>query len=268
MPRFTRISGLLLVMCLLAPAAFPQTLAAESEYALGREAEKRGDYRGALRHLRRAVIFDPRMIKGHIAIGDIVDLSCERDAGECELALEVCKEVLELDASQEAALKNAAYALYWLNRRDESERYYRKNLALRRDDSETLCALAAIKFSRAWHDVAIAKGNLGLPMSKPLIDLPACHAVRAANLAEIEEGIAFLIHARQAASRCSQLAGYLSPLYFLRAQVQCGDRKAYQADMYAARVWERARRAMWKRKGEDGFFRRCPPAPPPLPDDE
>jgi tetratricopeptide (TPR) repeat protein len=255
--------SLSVMLLMLPPAASSQVLTADREYLLGMEAGNKGDFTGALQHLRQAVILDPKMARAHAAIGDIVDMSCQREAKACELAIEVCKEVLELDATHESALKNVAYALYWRNRLAESEDYYRRNLALRADDPDSLCAVAAIGFSCAWREVALAKAGQGLPLRTPLIDSSVCREVRAANLASIDEGIAFAGRALRTANRSSELAGYLRSLYHLRAQLQCGDRRAYREEMHTARVWDRVRKAYRKRKGDERILRKCPPAPPP-----
>jgi Flp pilus assembly protein TadD len=253
-----------LILGLTTVAARSQGPTSDNEFEAGMSANERGDIGAALQHLQRAIALDPKLTKAHFAIGTIADLMCDISAERCELAIEEYKKVLELDASREDALRNLAYASYLVERVDEAESYYRKALALDPKDPEALGGLAAIDARRSYRDEVVAKVEHGIPPGRPLIHSPSCPELRQRNLARIEEGIALLTRALEIRKNSSDLMGFLSSLYVNRAEIQCGDSPGYKADRTAAKRWERVRKEIWKRKGDDHSLRRLPPGPPPL----
>ena len=229
-------------------------------------ANEKGDIDAALQHLQRAVAINPKMTKAHFAIGTIADLWCGMDGDRCGLAIQEYKKTLELEPSNEEALRNLAYSIYRVEGpgKDEAESYYRKALGLGTNDPEVLCSVAAIDAQRSWVDVGLAKIALKLPTGKALIDSPSCHEVRDRNLVRVEEGIALLTRALQIRSNSTDLSGFMSWLYTDRAELQCHNRPAYKADRNAARKWDRMRKEIWKRKADNYGFVKCPPPPPPM----
>jgi tetratricopeptide (TPR) repeat protein len=206
------------------------------------------------------------MTKAHFAIGTIADLWCGMDGDQCGLAIQEYKKALDLEPSNEEALRNLAYSIYRVEGPDksEAETYYRKALALDTNDPEVFCGVAAIDAQRSWQDVGLAKTELQLPGGKTLIDSPSCNQVRDRNLARVEEGIALLTRGLQIRSNSTDLLGFLSWLYSDRAELQCHNRPAYKADKNAARRWDRLRKEISKRKADNSPFLKCPPPPPPM----
>jgi tetratricopeptide (TPR) repeat protein len=267
MKRVVAFLSVALCFGLIVPAAGSQVDVAEAEFTAGMLANGKGDPDLALQHLQRAVDLNPEMTKAHFAIGAIVDVWCGMNEERCRLAISAYRKVLDLDPSYPDGLKNIGWAIYAAQRPnvDEAEIYYRKALAADPKDPELICAVAAIDAQGSWHDLAIAKADLKLPMRKLLIPSSSCHEVRERNLARVEEGIALLMGALQIRKDSTELLGFLSWLYMDRAEIQCDNRQAYMADENAARKWDRLRKEVWKRKADTGPFQKCPPAPPPMP---
>ncbi len=265
--RLPGIVGLALISFLAAPAAGPQAPTADDELAAGISAREKGDNEAALRHLRHAVVLGPQMATTHFALGVTADDLCFSTAGPrpsaplCELAIREYKNVLELDSSHEQALKNLAYLLYQFDRLDESESYYRKNLALHPDDPELLCAVASIDSQRIWRDVAAARAGLQSSESS-LVESPSCREVRNRNQARVEEGLTLLTRAVRIREKNLDLLGFLSGFYFALAEIQCGNQKAYEADVSEAKKWGRRLADATARPPHD-VFRKCPAPPPP-----
>ena len=258
-----------LMSCLITQVARPQGEDANSEFEAGISAKDKGDVNTALRHLQRAVALDPEMIKAHFAIGSIAELWCYGSHGEelCKLALGEYEKVLELDASRDDLFKNIAYAYYYFDHLDQAESYYRKALGLDPDDPEALGGVAAMDQRRVTRNVVTAKIEQRVPSENPLIDSPFCQEVRQMNLARIEEAIGLLTRALQIRNNDLDLMGYLSLLLRNRADIQCGNPKAYKADRSTARKWNhRLNETRTKRKAGDPILRRIPSAPPPAPD--
>jgi tetratricopeptide (TPR) repeat protein len=247
------------------PATKSSTSAAAMDLALSSEARENGNYHSALRYAQTAVSLDPDMKSAHFAVGKLADDLCVPDANPgpdmrmCNLAIEEYKRILQRDADKEAA-KDLAFLLWRLGN-EESETYYRKTLALDPNDPEALAAIAAMNQSISWRDVAMRKAQAGIPREKPLIRFAECSEIRQTDLARVNEGVAFLMKALQVASRNTDFMIWLSQLYKTRAELQCGDPRAYRADIAEGRRWNKAAYAV-KAVSADLSLGRYPPAPP------
>jgi tetratricopeptide (TPR) repeat protein len=259
--------SLAVMSCRIAPVA---TATADAELAAGMAAQEKGDHPAALRHAQKAVALAPKMTKAHFALGKIADGMCIPNAQPgpderlCGLAIHEYKSVLEVDPSYAEASTNLAYLSYSFGKRDEAERYYRKSLALRPDDPEAACGVAALGVQRAWTDVTHERNKLSLPLKKPLIDSPSCREVRERNLTGFEESLALLTRALEVRPENMALMGFLSFLYSGRAEIQCGNRRAYEADKAAAKKWDRMEKEQLKKAQTGHVLSKCPPAPPPM----
>jgi hypothetical protein len=58
---------------------------------------------------------------------------------------------------------------------------------------------------------------------------------------------------------------YLSAIHMERAEIQCGDRQAFEAEMNAAIEWDHMRMKAIQKKGLHDTFQKCPPPFPPMP---
>jgi tetratricopeptide (TPR) repeat protein len=257
-----------LSLYLTGPACGAQVSSADEELASGISAREKGDYEAALQHMQRAVSLDPNMARAHFALGSTADDLCFSSARPhpgrpvCELAIREYKRALELNSSDGQALKNLGYMLYQLDLLDESESYYRRDFALHPGDAEALCAVAFFDLSHFTRDLAPAKVGLGGDEAS-FIDSPTCKGVFDGNHARIVEDLTLLRAAAGVRARNLDLMGYLSSFYFALAQIQCGNRKAYDADMSLAREWAHKLTAALARPRGNDAFRKCPPAPPP-----
>jgi tetratricopeptide (TPR) repeat protein len=244
---------------------------AESEFAAGMSEREKGKYPSALEHLQRAAALAPQMVEAHFALATVADGMClpnaqpGPDMHKCGLAIQEYNRVLELDASHSDALKNLAYLLYQFNRLDESESLYRRALAVRADDPELLSAVAATNIHRVWPDLAAAKAGMSSTTQRPLIDSPSCKDVLDRNQARIEEGLTLLMRALPIRRNNLDLMFYLSAIHMERAEIQCGNRQAYEAEMNAAIEWNRMGMKAFRKKGWHDTFQKCPPPFPPMP---
>lgn len=222
------VVGLALMSCRVAKSLPDADADADAELSVAIAAREKGDLRTALEHAQKAVVLAPKMTKAHFTAGEIADDMCIPNAQPgpddriCGIAIQEYTKALELDSSHGEALKNLAYLLYQFYKWDESKSYYRRALALHPDDPELLGAVAGMDYRRIVPDVMETKGRLGLGPKKPLIQFPACTEVRGRNQARFEEAIALLMRALQIRKNNAELRGYLSVLYFLRAETQCG----------------------------------------------
>jgi hypothetical protein len=162
-------------------------------------------------------------------------------------------------------MKALAWRYYRGAQSDEADRFYRKVLEVDPNDFEALYTLAVIQWQRSYQIRAQRRAELKLGRNKTLINLPSCTEIRNVNLAQVEEGMSLLTRAAGIVESYDVKA-YLSLLYRERADIQCGDRSAYDQDVNAAMEWtRRACDALHEpdRGPISCVSLRCPPTTPP-----
>jgi tetratricopeptide (TPR) repeat protein len=242
---------------------------------LGIAAYENTNYGNAIDHLERAVTLDPKSLIGHLYLADAYentyseecDWDCDTNEHRRVRAIEEYRKVLELDPSNTEALKALAWRYDRDAKFDEAERYYQKILDVDPNDFEALYSLAVLKFNRSYILRAEKRAELKLERKKPLINSSSCTEIRLQNLARVQESMSLLKRATEIAESYA-VKEYMSLLYQERADIQCGDRSAYDQDVSAALMW--ARRACDARHKPDLVTiscksLRCPPPTPPPP---
>jgi tetratricopeptide (TPR) repeat protein len=238
------------------------------ELALSSTAQEKGDYRTALKHAQKAVELSPGGANAHFAVAGIADDMCFPSANPgpdmrlCNLAIDEYKRTLQLDSTHREALKDLAYLLWQFGRGEESQGYYRKALALEPNDSEALAAIAVNRYMRSYRDIAPRNGKAGIDLERPN-EMPWCSEARNANLARLNEVLSYLTKAQQINGDKSDFAVWLGLTYRLRAAIQCGNSRAFAADIGASEKWEKL--SAKTRKFSDNSPHRYPPPPPPPP---
>jgi tetratricopeptide (TPR) repeat protein len=236
------------------------------ELALSSTAREKGDYPTALIHAQKAVELAPGGANAHFAVAGIADDMCLPNANPgpdmrlCNLAIDEYKRALQLDSTHREALKDLAYLLWQFGREEESQGYYLKALALEPNDPEALAAIAVNGYMRSYRDIAPRNGKAGIELETPN-EMPWCSEARNANLARLNEVLSYLTKAQQIKGDKSDFAVWLGLTYRLRAAIQCGDSRAFAADIGAAEKWETL--SAKTRKFSDNSPHRYPPPPPP-----
>jgi tetratricopeptide (TPR) repeat protein len=209
--------------------------------SLGVAAYEKFHFEEAIKYLEHVVLIDPKSIAGHLYLGrSYDDWQCATPNG-CDphwsaRAIQEYGKVLELDPTNKDALKCMAYLLYRLAQFDEAEGFYRKAAKLDGEDAEARYSIAVLDFRRAWPVLMAEKVRLHLAREQPLIDLRSCAQVRAKTLGDVEEGLALLSGTAKLTNSLDAQT-YLAVLYRTRAELQCGDRSAYERDLKAEGQW-------------------------------
>ena len=231
--------SLVLASSIAVLAQHSQTPDAKNELNLGVAAYEKGAYSQAIQLLEHAVSLDPSATIGHFYLASAYDMMCIPDSCEphwSTSAIQEYNKVLELDPNHKDALKSMAYLLYRVLRFDEAERFYRKAAKLDANDPEPLYSIAVLHFHRTYAAIMEEKARLHLAPKQPLIGRPACHQLRAKNLADVEEGIAMLSRTLELINDV-EVQSYLAALYGERAELQCNDRSAYKRDLLSEQQW-------------------------------
>jgi tetratricopeptide (TPR) repeat protein len=226
-----------------------------SELQLGIEAYRRSDYPAAVNHLEKATSTDPQSADAHFYMGQAYELNCPFDnscgAEWFARAMAEYTAAIKIDPSHKDALKVMAYLLYRAARFDEAEAAYRKAAKLDGHDPEPLYSISTLIFRRTYPMLMQEKRRLHLSPKESFIRSSECQDIRARQLADIEEGIGLLSRAN-ALVNDTDVQTYLAVFYMARAQLQCGDRSAYDHDRTTEQQWWNRACVSWHERQRAG----------------
>lgn len=232
-----------LIGCLTASPLRCQTPDAKAELNLGIAAYEKASYKEAIQHLEHVISLDPEAMTGHLYLAMAYDEMFVPTAEPGDenghwsgLAIQEYKRVLELDPFHKDASKRLAHVFFELARYDEAEGYYRKAAELDANDPEALYGIAVIEWRQTYRVLMEKRVSLKLRRKQPLICLPACDEIRVRNLARVDDGIDLLTKTLQLLDDVDT-KGYMAAFYEERAEIQCGDEPAYNADLISAKQW-------------------------------
>jgi Flp pilus assembly protein TadD len=269
-----------ILLFLLSFRFFAQVPDAQSDLLVGIRAYENAAYKEAVEHLERAILLAPTSTMAHMylagAYSERYCETCEFDSEQTSkindhwrvLAIAEYKKVLELDASNTQALNSLAHRYYRQADLDEAERYYRKTIEIDPSNSEALYTLAVIDWERSYRLRMQKRVELKLTQKQRLIGLSACTEIRAENLARVDEAIALMKRALQALD-VGEAMVYMALFYRERADVECGDRSAYEDDLRTSVQWDDRACEIRHDLDRARVPSRWPasPPPPPLKDD-
>jgi tetratricopeptide (TPR) repeat protein len=271
---FVKLSVRCVCVAILCFVVVPKTSTQSRDLDLHRGIElyEQGKYPDAIKHLERAVESAPKSKSGYYYLAMVNDSICENSHG-CERqfsesAMRSYLKILELDPSDKDATKNLAHLFHRLLRINESESYYRRALELDPNDPEALHNLAVICWERAYKLLMGERARLSVDRKKSLIGHQSCQGLRARALADVQNGLDLLTRASRIV-HSGDVYAYLSLLYQLRSDLQCGDRTANKQDLGSARKFENVACIVRKARRKNRVWETDPrgwrwmPAPPP-----
>ena len=118
-----------------------------------------------------------------------------------------------------------------------AKEYHRKLLEIDPDDPETYYTIGVIDWTETYQPGMEVRTKLGLKQAKALINTTECWDIRAKNEELIKEGIESLTKAISLRPDYDDAMAYMNLMYRERADIQCGDRKAYADDIKTADKW-------------------------------
>lgn len=226
--------------------------AAREELNQGVKAYRAANYDEAIRHFENAVRMDPELKVGRLYLATayaqeyVPGVETPENLDLATKAIDQYNQVLRLDPLSMSALKGIAFLNLQLKHFDEARQSYKKAIQADPNDPETYYSVGVIDWSVAYRDITTEKTKQKLQPEDAMIQLPACKDLRAAQLANIEEGLAMLARAIEMRKDYDDAMVYTNLLYHLRADIQCGDAAAFAADIKKANDW--ADQAMAARK--------------------
>jgi len=254
--RFVLMAGFVVSVAIAGMAQDESKVAARAELNAGVQAFRHGHYEEASEHFEQAVTLEPEFTLAHLYLATTYAQMFEPGLDTPEnviwatKALDQYSEILRTNPSDINSIKGIAYLKFQLNNFDQAKESYAKAIALDPNDPELLYAAAVVNWSIADREITAEKMKLDAESDYSLIMSEGCPDIRSRSLSGIDSGIAFLNKAISLRKDYVDAMTYMNQLYRLRAELECGNKKAYKADTKQSDEWSDRAAAARKKKAE------------------
>jgi tetratricopeptide (TPR) repeat protein len=251
------VLSLAAIACLIS-AANAQTASAELD--LGVAAYKQGKHDEAISHFQRAIALESNRVVPHLYLGAayaqkyIPGADSPDNNQIARLAIEEFENVLTLDPTREqetSTLKSLASLYFNMKQLVQAKEYYRKLLEIEPGDAETYFAIGVIDWTEAYQRRMEQRAKLRMTPDQPMISSAECWDVKAKNEDIVQDGIDVFTKAMSLRRDYDDAMAYMNLMYRERADVQCGNKQAYDADTKTADKWVDVTMATKKAKEKD-----------------
>ncbi|HYL16302.1 MAG TPA: tetratricopeptide repeat protein [Terriglobales bacterium] len=240
------ISSFLLLTAPFTPTLLGQT--PEEELRLGVQAYKSARFEEAIQHFEKCVAIAPDNPKAHLYLATayaqqyIPGVDIPENDRLAELAIAQYELVLVGHPDPEARI-NSAKGIAYLNLQrkkfEEAKKFYRMASDLGPDDPENYYSIGVIDWTASYAPRMEARAKLGLKPAAWLgaRDKGVCREIRGQNSPTVQEGIDNLNKALELRPDYDDAMAYMNLMYRERADIQCDDRAAHDADLRTADEW-------------------------------
>jgi tetratricopeptide (TPR) repeat protein len=246
MKNANKLALALAVLALLATSVGCNKLRARDQLNKGVQSYKSARYEQAIDHFKQAVELDPKLINARLYLATayanqvIPNVDTPENQQNAQLAIDEFQKVLDLNPSSEArinSMKGIASLYFNTLRLDQAREWHQKVLQVDPSDAEAEYSIAVIDWTKAYKPRMEERSKLGLKPTEALKDKKVCAMLRDKNQAAVQEGIDALQKALQLRPDYDDAMAYLNLLYRERADIQCDDPAAQQADLQTADEW-------------------------------
>jgi tetratricopeptide (TPR) repeat protein len=234
--------------------AYAQSPNRNPELDLGVQAYKNAKYEEAIFHFEKAVANEPANVTAHMYLATAyaqnfipgVDTPDNLRSGQA--AITQYKQLLVLDSSNANATKAIAYLYLQMKKFDLAKQYYRKASKIDPNDPENYYSMGVIEWTQTYQPRMETRAKLELKPEQSMINHTECWRVRDLNQERVADGIEMLKKAIERRPEYDDAMAYMNLMYRERADIQCGDSKASDADLKTADEWVDLTLAVKKRK--------------------
>jgi tetratricopeptide (TPR) repeat protein len=294
MASFSTICLVALAATAILVAGCSPDKAARREMAQGKQAYRKANFEDSAEHFKRAAALDDDWIGAKFALAAAYASQVEpgvdtpENQRHAQQAIAVYLTILQRDPQNTNALKNIGFIYQYLGRLDQAREYLKKAVAAAPDDPDLGYLLAVVDWITSYKNIKDRKMQQGHRMDDEFkntqSDRQLCVEIRADNQARVDEGLVILQKAIGQRQNYDDAMAYVSILYELKADIDCGNPQAQLEDLRLSKKWTDEGVAARKRRGanqpestsenlrtldeglETGtvpFF--SPPPPPPTP---
>ncbi|MBI2678062.1 MAG: tetratricopeptide repeat protein [Candidatus Koribacter versatilis] len=246
MKNASKLALALAVLALLATGVGCNKLKARDQLNKGVQSYKSARYEQAIEHFKQAVELDPKLINARLYLATayanqvIPNVDSPENVQTAQQAIDEFQKVLDLNPTPEArinSMKGIASLYFNTLRLDQAREWHQKVLQADPSDAEAEYSIAVIDWTKAYKPRMEERAKLGLKPTEPLKDKKVCQMLRDKNQAAVQEGIDALQKAIQLRPDYDDAMAYLNLMYRERADIQCDDPAAQQADLQTADEW-------------------------------
>jgi tetratricopeptide (TPR) repeat protein len=224
----------------------------------GVQAFKNSKFEQAIDHFQQAVALDPTLINARLYLATAlaqqyipgVDAPDNNRFGE--QAIDQYKQVLATDPKNINSIKGIAYLYLQMKKFPLAKEFYKKASELDPNDPEPYYSVAVIDWTQTYVPRQEERAKLGMKPeeSLPAKDKKVCATMKEQNTANVQEGIDNLNKALHLRPDYDDAMAYMNLMYRERADIQCDDPEAHNADLKTADEWVDKTMATKKAKAE------------------
>jgi Tfp pilus assembly protein PilF len=210
----------------------------------GVQAYRNAQYPEAVEQFKGAIQLDPTFATARLYLATaymsqyVPGAESEENTRMAQSAFDEFNTVLKADPNNTIALASIASLFFHQKKFEEAESWYKKLIAVEKNNKEAYYTLGVIAWTRAFQDRMKARAELGMKPEDPgpLKDKKIRDNLRETNLAIIEEGLKNLEEAVKIDKEYDDAMAYLNLLYRERADL-ANTKEEYEADETMANNW-------------------------------
>ncbi|HTR68242.1 MAG TPA: tetratricopeptide repeat protein [Terriglobales bacterium] len=251
-----KLLALVAIGLVLLSAAGCDKLKARDHLNKGVQAYKNARYEEAIDHFQQAVSLDPSLLNARLYLATayaqqyIPGADTEDNNQMGQRAIEAYKQVLERDPKNVNSVKGIAYLYLQMKRFEDAKTFYRKAIELDPNDPEPYYSVAVIDWTQAYQPRMEERAKIGLKPNERLKDKKVCEDLRTKDSDVIKDGIDMLNKALDLRKDYDDAMAYMNLMYREKADLECDDNAAYEADTKTADDWFERTAATKKAKAE------------------
>lgn len=234
--------GLVVLLTLLSAAGCTK-LRARDQLNKGVQSFKNARYEEAINHFKEAVSLDPTLVNARLYLATayaqqyVPGADTEDNNRMGESAIDEYKKVLQQDPKNVGSVKGIAYLYLQMKKFEDAKTYYRKAAEIDPNDPENYYSIGVIDWTEAYQPRMEERAKLGLKPTDSLNDKKVCAMLKEKNSERVEEGINALKKALELRPNYDDAMAYMNLMYRERADYECDDPAARQADLKTADDW-------------------------------
>jgi Tetratricopeptide repeat len=251
MNKTLKLMTLAAVMLALLASLGCDKLKARDQLNKGVKAYKDSHYEQAIDHFQQAVNLDPALIVARMYLATayvsqyipgVDDPDNLRTANE---AIKEYQTVIDANPGRDqkvTSAKGIAYLYLNMKKWDDAKKYYRMASELDPNDAEPYYSIGVIDWTACYQPRMEARAKIGMKPDEHLNaknkdQKQVCEEMKAKNSATIQEGIDSLNKAISLREDYDDAMAYMNLMYRERADIECDDLAAREADLKTADEW-------------------------------
>jgi tetratricopeptide (TPR) repeat protein len=233
------------LMALLLATTGCTKLRARDQLNKGVQAYKANKFEQAINHFQNSIKLDPGLNVAKLYLATacaaqyVPGSEDETNMRNANCALDNFKLVLESDPKNVLSLKGIASLYLNMKKFEEAKEWNRKAIEVDPNDQDNYYSVAVIDWTQSYVPRTEARLKAGLtdPVTPLAKEKKLCEELRTAHMDKVEEGIQMLNKSLEIKKDYDDAMAYMNLLYRERADYQCLDQAARDADLKMADEW-------------------------------